>query len=44
MPKRSSFKNWNGRDEEEDPGEDGKRKEKEIVMCWSEKMERVDDR
>ena len=26
MPKRSSFKNWKGRDEGEDPGEEGKRK------------------
>jgi hypothetical protein len=26
MPKKSSFKNWKGRDEGEDPGEDGKRK------------------
>jgi hypothetical protein len=25
-PKRSSLKNWKGRDEEEDPGKDGKRK------------------
>jgi hypothetical protein len=25
-PKTSSFKNWKGRDEGEDPGEDGKRK------------------
>jgi hypothetical protein len=26
MPKRSSLKNWNGRDEEEDPGKDGEKK------------------
>jgi len=26
MPKISSFKNWKGRDEGEDPGKDGKRK------------------
>jgi len=26
MPKKSSFKNWNGREEGEDPGKDGKRK------------------
>jgi len=26
MPKRSSLKNWNGREEGEDPGKDGKRK------------------
>jgi hypothetical protein len=25
-PKRSSHKNWKGRDEGEDPGKDGKRK------------------
>jgi len=25
-PKRSSLKNWKGREEEEDPGNDGKRK------------------
>jgi len=26
MPKKSSPKNWKGRDEGEDPGKDGKRK------------------
>jgi len=26
MPKRSSLKNWGGREEGEDPGKDGKRK------------------
>jgi len=26
MPKRSSLKNWKGREEGEDPGKDGKRK------------------
>jgi hypothetical protein len=26
MPKRSSLKNWKGRDEEEDPGKDGDKK------------------
>jgi hypothetical protein len=26
MPKRSSLKNWKGRDEGKDPGKDGKRK------------------
>jgi len=33
MPKISSFKNWRGRDEGKDPGEDGKRKKKEIFKC-----------
>jgi hypothetical protein len=33
MPKKSSFKNWKGRDEE-DPGEDGEKKQKEIFKCW----------
>jgi hypothetical protein len=32
-PKRSSLKNWEGRDESEDPGKDGKRKQKEIFKC-----------
>ena len=32
-PKRSSFKYWKGRDEREDPGEDAKRKQKEIFEC-----------
>ena len=26
IPKKSSFRNWKGQDEGEDPGEDGKRK------------------
>jgi hypothetical protein len=26
MPKRSSLKNWKGRDEEEDPGKAGEKK------------------
>jgi len=26
MPKRSSLKNWKGREEGKDPGKDGKRK------------------
>jgi len=26
MPKRYSLENWKGREEEEDPGKDGKRK------------------
>jgi len=29
-PKRSSLKNWKGRDEGEDPGKDGEKKWKEI--------------
>ena len=32
--KRSSLKNWKGRDEEEDPGKDGEKKQKEIFKCW----------
>jgi hypothetical protein len=32
--KRSSLKNWKGRDEEEDPGKDGEKKWKEIFKCW----------
>jgi hypothetical protein len=28
-PKRSSLKNWKGQEEGEDPGKDGKRKEKD---------------
>ena len=42
--KRFSLKNWNGREEGEDPGKDGKRKQKEIFKCGSEKMERVGGR
>ena len=35
MPKKkSSLKNWKGREEGEDPGKDGKRKLKEIFKCW----------
>jgi len=33
-PKRSSLKNWKGRDEEEDPGKDGEKKWKETFKCW----------
>jgi len=33
-PKRSSLKNWKGREEGEDTGKDGKRKWKEIFKCW----------
>jgi len=32
--KRSSLKNWKGREEREEPGKDGKRKKKEIYKCW----------
>jgi len=32
--KRSSLKNWKGREVGEDPGKDGKRKWKEIFKCW----------
>jgi len=31
FPKRSSLKNWKGQDEEEDPGKDGEKKQKEIL-------------
>ena len=34
VSKRSSLKNWKGRDEEEDPGKDGEKKWKEIFKCW----------
>jgi len=34
MPKKSSPKNWKGREDGEDPGKHGKRKEKEIFKCW----------
>jgi hypothetical protein len=44
MPKKSSLKNWKGREEGEDPGKDGKRKQKEILSGGSEKMERVGGR
>jgi len=27
-------KNWKGLEEGEDPGKDGKRKQKEIFKCW----------
>ena len=33
-PKRSSLKKGKGREEGEDPGKDGKRKQKEIFKCW----------
>jgi hypothetical protein len=32
--KRSSLKNWKGRDEEEDPGKDGQKKWNKIFKCW----------
>ena len=31
-PKRSSLKNWKGREEGEDPGKEGKRKQKDIFQ------------
>jgi len=34
MPKISSLKNCKGREEEEDPRKEGKRKWKEIFKCW----------
>jgi hypothetical protein len=34
MPKKPSLKNWRGRDEGEDPGKDGKKRQKEIFKCW----------
>jgi hypothetical protein len=33
-PKRSSLKNWKGRDEVEDPGKNGEKTWKEIFKCW----------
>jgi len=50
MSKRSSFTNWKGREEGEDPGKDGKRKKKErgrrkrSSSAGSENMERVGGR
>jgi hypothetical protein len=38
-PKRSSLKNWMGRDKEEDPGKDGEKKWEEIFKCWECKHE-----
>jgi len=32
--KRSSLKNWKGREEGEDPEKDRKRMQKEIFKCW----------
>jgi len=43
-PKRSSLKNWKGRDEEESPGKDGEKSGKRSSSVGSEKMERVGDR
>jgi hypothetical protein len=40
IPKRSSLKNWKGRDVGEDSGKDGKRSS----SARSEKMERIGDR
>ena len=33
MPKKMFTQNWKGREEGEDPGKDGKRKQKEIFKC-----------
>jgi hypothetical protein len=33
-PKRSSLKNWKGRNEEKDAGKDGQKKQNEIFKCW----------
>jgi hypothetical protein len=43
-PKRSSLKNWKGRDEEEDPGKIGETSGKRFSSVGIEKMERVGDR
>jgi hypothetical protein len=43
-PKRSSLKNWKGRDEEEDPKMMETRSRKRSSSFGSEKMERVGDR
>ena len=43
-PKISLLKKWRGRDEGEDPGQDRKKKQKEVLSARSEKMERVIDR
>jgi hypothetical protein len=32
--KKSSLKNWKGRDKEEDPGKAREKKKKEIFKCW----------
>ena len=34
VPKTIFTKNWKGREEGENPGKDGKRKQKEIFKCW----------
>jgi len=44
VTKRSSLKNWKGREEGKDPGIDGKRKQKRSSSAGSEKMERVGGR
>jgi hypothetical protein len=41
---RSLLKNWKRRDEEEDSGKDGEKKQKRSSSAGREKMERVGDR
>ena len=43
-PKRSSLKNWKGREEGEDPEKDGRGSRKRSSSAGSEKMERVGGR
>ena len=31
---QKDLKNWKGREKGEDPGKDGKKKQKEIFKCW----------
>ena len=40
----SSLKNWKGREEEEDPGKDGKRSRRRSSSAGSEKMKTVGGR
>ena len=44
MPKKIFTKNWKGREEGEDPGKDGTRKQEEIFKSGCEKMRRVGGR
>jgi hypothetical protein len=34
MPKTIFTQNWKGRNEDDDPGKDGEKKQKEIFKCW----------
>jgi len=43
-PKRSSFENWKGPGEGEDPGDDGKGSRKRSSSARNKEMERVGDR